>query len=113
MSLSAKLERPTGNPKEWTPKQWLQYNAWEAAQPEPPRLGPYENMQQFFESDEWLQIVRDTLDSHYVDLGVAQRANNPEAIAFYEKQIAACERDLGVTRKPSQQLLFKGELINA
>lgn len=105
--------RPTGNPKQWTPRQWFDYNAWEAAQPEPPRLGPYENLEQFYSSDEWLAIVRDSLESHRVSLGLVKRAGNVEGIAFYEKQIAACEKELGIVKAaPVQQALyFQGELI--
>ena len=102
--VAAACIRPTGNPRSWTPEQWRDYNAWEAAQPEPPRLGPYENAQQWFSSDEWLQIVRDSLVSHKLCYRIAKQGNDAEAMKFYETQIKACERDLGIMPEPPPQL---------
>ena len=100
-------ERPAGDPRTWTPLQWLKYNAWEAAQPEPPQYGPYENAQRFYSSDEWLKIVRNSYESFKVDLGVAKRIGDVEAVKFYKHQIEACEQDLGLKpAQPTQERLF-------
>src|SRR5262245_55719246 len=88
------LEKPPGDPRKWTPGQWLEYNAWEAAQPEPPRLGPWESLEQYYTAEEWLEIVRQSLESHQVNLGVARRGGNAEAVEFFKRQIEACEVEL-------------------
>lgn len=98
------IEKPQGDPRNWSSDDWLRYNAWEAAQPEPPRLGPYENLEQFYSSDEWRAIVQQSLESFCVDLHVARHSQNAEAIAFYQAQIAACETELGI--ETGQRSLF-------
>lgn len=90
------MARPQGDPRLWTPAQWAAYNAWETAQPEPPRWGPHENAAQFYSSEEWLRIVCDSLASHKVSLGIARRSDNKEAVRFYEAQITACKVELNL-----------------
>lgn len=64
----------------------------------------------FYASDEWLDIVRASLDTNQTCLASAKRINNPEAIAFYTNQVKACELELGLQAPalpdPAQQSLF-------
>jgi len=72
---------------------------------EPPRWGEYQNARAYYQSDEWLDIVRASLDSHRVCLLSAQRIGNHEAIKFYAFQIKTCEQALGLVPTAKTQTL--------
>lgn len=88
------IEKPVGNPANWSRSEWGRYHAWEAAQAQPPPFGPYQDAEGFYSSREWLKIVRRTAQGHKVSLGVARRIGDATAIAAIEKQLGACAQEL-------------------
>ena len=66
----------------------------------PARWGNYGTAGAYYASDEWLQLVRDSLAHFRVLLARAKRIKQDDAIKFYTKQIAACERELGLNKQP-------------
>ena len=67
-----------------------------SAMTDSPRYGEYKTAAAWYASDEWLDVVRASLDEHRTCLASALRIGNIGAVQFYAAQVAACERELGL-----------------
>lgn len=71
----------------------------------PAMWGGYESAEKFYASSLWLSIVRVSLEDHYQSLITARKIGDAETIRFYQGQIAACEKALGVNSNAQLSLL--------
>lgn len=59
--------------------------------------GAYQDARQFYASDEWLEIVRRSLECFEVRLKVIQGTGQDDDVKALKIQIAACKQELGLT----------------